>query len=107
MGNLLLGLFNLLPAYPMDGGRILRSLIALRKPEDEATRIAARAGSFATLLPTSCPSLDKRKSINSLAAAGCGALTAMPSGFSETITGSTATQSIGPPFFLIESALPL
>jgi Zn-dependent protease/CBS domain-containing protein len=46
IGNLLLGLFNLLPAYPMDGGRILRSLIALRKPEDEATRIAARAGSF-------------------------------------------------------------
>ena len=46
LGNLLLGLFNLLPAYPMDGGRILRSLIALRKPEDEATRIAASAGQF-------------------------------------------------------------
>jgi Zn-dependent protease/CBS domain-containing protein len=45
-GNLLLGLFNLLPAYPMDGGRILRSLIALRKPEDEATQIAASAGQF-------------------------------------------------------------
>jgi Zn-dependent protease/CBS domain-containing protein len=45
-GNLLLGLFNLLPAYPMDGGRILRSLIALRKPEDEATQIAAKAGRF-------------------------------------------------------------
>jgi Zn-dependent protease/CBS domain-containing protein len=44
LGNLILGLFNLLPAYPMDGGRILRSLIALRKPEDEATQIAARAG---------------------------------------------------------------
>ncbi len=46
LGNLLLGMFNLLPAYPMDGGRILRSLIALRKPEDEATQIAARAGRF-------------------------------------------------------------
>jgi Zn-dependent protease/CBS domain-containing protein len=44
LGNLILGLFNLLPAYPMDGGRILRALIALRKPEDEATQIAARAG---------------------------------------------------------------
>jgi Zn-dependent protease/CBS domain-containing protein len=44
LGNLLLGLFNLLPAYPMDGGRILRSLIALRKSEDDATQIAARAG---------------------------------------------------------------
>ncbi len=43
-GNLLLFLFNLLPAYPMDGGRILRSLLALRRPEEEATRIAAAAG---------------------------------------------------------------
>jgi Zn-dependent protease/CBS domain-containing protein len=44
LGNLILFLFNLLPAYPMDGGRILRSLIALRKPEDQATQIAAGAG---------------------------------------------------------------
>jgi Zn-dependent protease/CBS domain-containing protein len=44
VGNLLLFLFNLLPAYPMDGGRILRSVLALRKPENEATRIAATAG---------------------------------------------------------------
>lgn len=45
-GNLLLCLFNLLPAYPMDGGRILRSLLALHRTEDEATRIAAAAGRF-------------------------------------------------------------
>ena len=44
LGNLALCLFNLLPAYPMDGGRILRSLLSLRRTEDEATRIAAAAG---------------------------------------------------------------
>jgi CBS domain-containing protein len=49
-GNLLLCLFNLLPAYPMDGGRILRSFLALRKPEEEATRIAAGAGQALAIL---------------------------------------------------------
>lgn len=43
-GNFLLFVFNLLPAYPMDGGRVLRSLLTLFKPEEEATRIAASSG---------------------------------------------------------------
>ncbi len=50
VGNLLLFAFNLLPAYPMDGGRILRSLISLRRPEEEATRIAAGAGQSLAIL---------------------------------------------------------
>jgi Zn-dependent protease len=43
-GNLLLVAINLLPAFPMDGGRILRALLTYIRPEDEATRIAAWMG---------------------------------------------------------------
>ena len=50
LGNLVLCIFNLLPAYPMDGGRVLRSLLALGRPEEEATRIAARAGQVLAML---------------------------------------------------------
>jgi Zn-dependent protease len=50
LGNLLLFLFNLLPAFPMDGGRILRSVLALRRPEEQATRIAAGAGQFLAIM---------------------------------------------------------
>lgn len=43
-GNILLAGFNLLPAFPMDGGRILRGLLLYIRPEEEATRIAAWMG---------------------------------------------------------------
>jgi Zn-dependent protease/CBS domain-containing protein len=50
LGNLALCVFNLLPAYPMDGGRILRSFLSLHRPEEEATRIAAGAGQGLAIL---------------------------------------------------------
>lgn len=43
--NLILGIFNLVPAFPMDGGRILRSLLFSRNTNyDKSTRIAVRIG---------------------------------------------------------------
>ncbi len=48
--NIILALFNLIPAFPLDGGRIFRSLLALKLDYIRATAIASNVGQVFAIL---------------------------------------------------------
>jgi Zn-dependent protease len=48
--NIVMGAFNLLPIFPMDGGRVLRATLAIKKPYLRATLIAASVAKLLAII---------------------------------------------------------
>ena len=55
--NLLLVIFNLLPIYPLDGGRILEQVIYVMKGKKIAHNVTNKVGKVTVILLTVCTSI--------------------------------------------------
>lgn len=50
VANVILPLFNMIPAFPMDGGRVLRAVLAMNMSEARATKIAGSIGQLLAIM---------------------------------------------------------
>ena len=50
LANMILAIFNLIPAFPMDGGRVFRAVLGFAMNKTTATRIAAALGQFLAII---------------------------------------------------------
>jgi Zn-dependent protease len=66
LANLFLCAFNLIPAFPMDGGRVLRALLATRMTRLRATTVAVRVGTVVAMAMGIYGLLDEPVNINLL-----------------------------------------
>jgi len=55
LGNLVVGLFNLVPVFPLDGGRVFRSLLSIKMTKVKATRIASFIGQIGAVIMIASP----------------------------------------------------
>jgi Zn-dependent protease len=106
--NVMLVAFNLIPAFPMDGGRVLRALLAMKLGASRATALAARIGQgfaalFVLLGLISNPFLVLIGVFIYLAA-GTEARTAAFTGFA---AGLTVKDAMEPPGTVLQDSQPL
>ena len=55
--NILIGIFNMIPLYPLDGGRILKGIIKIKTAEEKADRIANKISNVIIIIITAVSSI--------------------------------------------------